>query len=92
MRRRREPDERSFKEQIEEAAERARAERALEVPSEPITVRVPRAAELLGIGRSKLYELIARREIEVIKIGSATCVIVTSLKAFVERQRGLSKG
>lgn len=83
-------DPRSFMERVEEAIARARVEAALEVPGEPITVRIPRAMELLGIGRSKLYELISEREIETIKCGSATLVVVTSLKAFVYRQRGLS--
>lgn len=83
-------DPRPYRERVEEAAARARVEAALEVPGEPITVRIPRAMELLGIGRSKLYELISEREIDTIKCGSATLVVVTSLKAFVYRQRGLS--
>lgn len=78
----------SFLEQVEEATERAKAELAQEVAGEPITVRIRRAVELTGIGRSKLYELIAAGEIDVIKVGSSTLVIFASLKAFVERRRG----
>lgn len=76
---------------VEQAMARARAESALEVAGEAITVRIPRAIELLGIGRSKLYELIAEGEIDTIKVGSATLVVVTSLKASVLRQRGIVK-
>jgi len=83
-------DPRTYRARVEEAGARARAEASLEVPGEPITVRIPRAMEMLGIGRSKLYELISEGEIDTIKCGSATLVVVTSLKAFVYRQRGLS--
>lgn len=50
-----------------------------------LTVRVPVAARMLGIGRTKLYELIAAREIDVIKVGRATLIVVRSLELFVER-------
>jgi excisionase family DNA binding protein len=43
---------------------------------------------LLGIGKTKIYELIGAREIEIIKLGRATLVISASLEAFIERQRG----
>jgi excisionase family DNA binding protein len=41
---------------------------------------------MLGIGKTKIYELIAAREIEVLKLGSATLIVVGSLEAFIERQ------
>jgi len=53
----------------------------------PITVRIPVAVRMTGIGRSKLYELIGAGEIETIKVGSSRLVIVSSLKEFVERHR-----
>lgn len=53
----------------------------------PLTVRVVVAAEMLGIGRTKIYEMIAEGQIEVIKLGSATLIVVASLEAFIERQR-----
>jgi excisionase family DNA binding protein len=52
-----------------------------------LTVRIPMAANMLGIGRSKLYELISAGEVEVIKIGKATLIVVESLQRFVERRR-----
>jgi excisionase family DNA binding protein len=54
---------------------------------QPITIRVAQAAELTGLSRSKLYELIRDREIEVIKIGASTLVIYESLQHLVERRR-----
>jgi excisionase family DNA binding protein len=56
--------------------------------SVPLTVRVADAAGLLGIGKTKIYELIGAREIEIIKLGRATLIIRASLEAFIERQRG----
>lgn len=53
----------------------------------PITVRVPKAVELTGLSRTKLYELIKANEIEVIKVGSSTLIVVASLHRFVERRR-----
>jgi excisionase family DNA binding protein len=44
---------------------------------------------LLGIGRNKLRELIDEGEIDAIRIGNTALVVMTSLKAFVLRQRGL---
>ena len=54
---------------------------------EPISMRVPEACRYLGIGRSTLYVLISRDEIEIIKMGSATLVLTASLRSLVERLR-----
>jgi len=50
--------------------------------SRPLTVRIREACRLTGIGRSKLYELIAAGEIDVIKVGTITLVPVSSLTKF----------
>ena len=52
---------------------------------EPITVRIPVAVQLTGIGRSKLYELIKAGEVETVKVGTATLVKVASLRRLTER-------
>lgn len=52
----------------------------------PLTVRVREACRLTGIGRSKLYELIAAGEIKIVKVGTITLVPVSSLTEFL-RQR-----
>ena len=54
---------------------------------EPIVMRVPDACHYLGIGRSTLYVLIGKGEIEVIKMGAATLVLTASLRSLVERLR-----
>jgi len=53
----------------------------------PITVRVRDACRLTGIGRSKLYELIAAGDIETIKVGRITLLLVSSLQRFIDQQR-----
>ena len=54
---------------------------------EPIAMRVPDACRYLGIGRSTLYVLIGEGEIEIIKLGSSTLVLIESLRSLVERKR-----
>lgn len=50
----------------------------------PLTVRISEACRLTGIGRSKLYELIAAGEIQVIKVGAITLVPMASLRMFLQ--------
>lgn len=45
------------------------------------------AAEVLGIGRSKLYELLAAGAIESVRIGSCRRVPADALEDFVARLR-----
>lgn len=54
---------------------------------EPICMRVPDACRYTGISRSTLYLLIARGEVEVVKLGAATLVLTHSLRDLIERQR-----
>jgi excisionase family DNA binding protein len=53
----------------------------------PLTVRVGEACRLTGIGRSKLYELMAAGEIEIIKVGRITLLPLTALEQFLEKRR-----
>lgn len=53
----------------------------------PICVRVNDAAHMIGVGRTKLYELIAAGEIETVKLGKSTRVTTASLHDLVKRQR-----
>jgi excisionase family DNA binding protein len=53
----------------------------------PLAVRVREACRLTGIGRSKLYELIAAGEIEIIKVGTITLIPVSSLERFLKLQK-----
>ena len=52
---------------------------------EPISVRIREACRLTGVGRSKLYELIAAGEVETVKIGRITLVPMTSLRGLITR-------
>jgi excisionase family DNA binding protein len=54
----------------------------------PITVRIHEACRLSGIGRSKLYELIAAGEIEIVKVGRITLVPMGSLAKFLQPRLG----
>jgi excisionase family DNA binding protein len=53
--------------------------------SMPIAMRVRDACQPRGIGRSKLYELIASREIKIVKVGAITLIPVASLTPFLHR-------
>lgn len=55
---------------------------------EPICVRVNDAARMIGVGRTKLYELIAAGEVETVKLGKATRVTTVSLHDLIKRRRG----
>lgn len=63
----------------------AKSEPPVQLPGDPISVRVAEAIRLTGIGRSKLYELIASGDIETIKVGRCTLIPMTSLRALVRR-------
>ena len=56
-------------------------------PVEPICVKVNDAARMIGVGRTKLYELIESGEIEVVKLGKSTRITTASLHKMVMRQR-----
>jgi excisionase family DNA binding protein len=60
---------------------------SLEPRPAAITVRIKDACRMTGIGRSKLYLLIAEGAIETVKVGSMTLIPVASLEAFIRNQR-----
>ena len=47
-----------------------------------LLVQVPIAARMLGIGRTKVYELVAEGELELVHIGCRALVPVDSVQAF----------
>ena len=51
-----------------------------------LLLRPAEAAEAIGIGRSKVYELLASGDLPSIRIGGVIRVPVTSLHAWIERQ------
>jgi excisionase family DNA binding protein len=50
------------------------------------------AMKCLDVGRTKFYELVASGEIELVKIGTASRVVVPSIVAYVERLRVTAQG
>ncbi len=57
-----------------------------------LLLRIPEAAETLGIGRTKIYELIATGELPTIRVGRAVRISVSTLQKWVEtrEQQGVS--
>lgn len=51
---------------------------------ERLLLRVNEAAELLGVSRSKTYELIAARIIPAVRIGSSVRVPLEELRAWIK--------
>ncbi|HEY0840802.1 MAG TPA: helix-turn-helix domain-containing protein [Vulgatibacter sp.] len=54
---------------------------------EPLLVRTPVAAKMIGFSKSKLFELIRDGEIPTIKIGRSTLIEVVEIKRWIERQK-----
>jgi len=57
-----------------------------------LLLRIPEVAETLGMGRTKIYEMIATGELPTIRIGRAVRISVTTLQKWVEEreQQGVS--
>jgi excisionase family DNA binding protein len=61
------------------------------VPRDPVRlVTIPAAAQLLGVSRSKLYELLGEGALPTVRIGRSRRIAIADLDAFVQRCRGLS--
>jgi len=60
--------------------------------SQRLLLRIPEVAETLGIGRAKIYELIATGELPTIRVGRAVRISVSTLQKWVENreQQGIS--
>ena len=53
-----------------------------------IAYRIPDASDVSGIGRTTLYELIKKGEIESVHVGRRTLIIAASLHLYLDRLRG----
>ena len=56
-----------------------------------ILLRPVEAAEAIGIGRSKVYELLASGELPSVRIGSSIRVPVDRLRQWIDRKSETSK-
>ena len=52
-------------------------------------VTIPAAAQLLGVSRSELYELLGEGALPTVRIGRSRRVAIADLEAFVQRCRDL---
>lgn len=55
---------------------------------EPLTITVNDACKALGLGRTKLYELIAKGRLEILKIDKRTLIKTASIRALVDGEAG----
>jgi len=58
------------------------------VADQPLLYKVPEAARLLAIGESAVYDLIARGEIESVKVGGSRRITRSGIEAYVNRLLG----
>ena len=56
------------------------------VSSLPLLLSVPEVAKTLGLGRTKVYELIACEGLPVVRFGRAVRVPVASLQQWIEQR------
>ena len=61
-------------------------ETAKKMSVSPLLLSVPEVARSLGLGRTKVYELIATEGLPVVRFGRAVRVSVASLQQWVERR------
>ena len=52
---------------------------------EPLSVDIPEACRLTGLGRSKLYQLLGNGEIASVKVGKRRLITVASLRCWFDR-------
>jgi excisionase family DNA binding protein len=55
------------------------------LPLERLLVKPEEAAAMLGIGRTRMYELLARREIPSRRIGRSRLIDPADVRAYAER-------
>ena len=54
-----------------------------DIPTEPIAITIPTALNISGLGRTKLYELLAKRNIQSIRVGRRRLINFESLRHFL---------
>lgn len=59
---------------------------------ERLLLRPREAAEAIGVGRSKVYELLASGKLPCIRVGSSVRVPVDALRAWIDRQLAEREG
>jgi excisionase family DNA binding protein len=57
---------------------------------QPLLLSIPEVARILSIGRTKVYDLIKREGLPVVRLGDATRVSVASLQRWIEQREQAS--
>ena len=57
-------------------------------PDRPLLVTIDEAADLLGVGRTIVYELLAEGEFVSVRIHRCRRIAVADLEAYIARLRG----
>jgi len=52
--------------------------------TKPLTVTIPQACKLTGLGRSTIYRLFENGKLQRLKAGSRTLIKVSDLEAYIE--------
>ena len=58
---------------------------------EPLLLTIPQVAKTLNLGRTKVYHLIATKQLPVMRFGRAVRVSSASLKRWIEQQEQLDE-
>jgi len=58
-------------------------EQLKQAPTQPLLLTIPQVAAMLGLGRTKVYELIDREGLPVIRFGRAVRVSSVSLEQWL---------
>lgn len=65
--------------------QQAHGEGAASPQAEVLALTVPEARRVSGMGRTALYEALARGEIEAVKRGTRTLILTDSLRSYLAR-------
>jgi excisionase family DNA binding protein len=62
-----------------------------EVSSKPLLLSVAQVTQILGLGRTKIYELIASEGLPVVHFGCAVRIPYSSLQSWIKQREELSR-
>ena len=55
--------------------------------TEPILVSIREAGRIVGVGRTKTYELLDRGDLETVKLDGRRLVVMASIKKLIQKLR-----
>jgi excisionase family DNA binding protein len=63
-------------------------ENNMTIPKEKALYSIPEIIEMIGIGRTRLYQELNSGKLKAVKIGKRTCVTKASLEAWLSKLEG----